>query len=577
MTPSHLVRTLRRAAIPAAAIMLTSASVPPRGAIAQSSEPPGRAARVSAASGAVSLLAAGDSNWTTAPLNYTVMGGDRLNTALSGRAELEIGSMTLRLSEDTDVDVTNLSDRVTQLGISRGVLRLSIYRLLPTDVIRIETPDGAVTVRALGQYRISVDHARTMVSVDNGAADIDAGARRETLRSGRAVMLAGGPDMELRSIARPPLDAFDRWSADRDRRALASACGAYMSRDIPGCADMDEYGRWDRDPSYGTVWYPSHVSHDWVPYRHGHWTHSRVWGWVWVEDEPWGFAPFHYGRWVRVHSRWAWVPGPIVVRPYYAPALVAWVGEPPRMGVHVSIGVHAWFPLGPREHYYPTYYRGDTYVRQVNVTNIVNVTNVTYGSNQRYVNKDVGVSQGDAGTFRNSRTAVARQGGPGVVSGRGYTRGSAAPPVTYDQSNRAAGSVTQGANDARTSVVTQRPASRTAVDRAPVSRPAQTAPPVTTGRYPVATSNDARAATTSADVQRASPPSGGVERRPRSGPDVQQAPPPAQSRTSPPAASQSSPRQKPPTSGASAPAKATQAAPPTPPKAGVARRGGGGG
>jgi hypothetical protein len=351
-----------------------------------------------------------------------------------------------------------------------------------------------------------------------------------------------------------------------------------MSRDIPGCADMDEYGRWDRDPSYGTVWYPSHVSRDWVPYRHGHWTHSRVWGWVWVEDSPWGFAPFHYGRWVHVHSRWAWVPGPIVVRPYYAPALVAWVGEPPRIGVHVSIGMHSWFPLGPREHYYPWYYRGDTYVRQVNVTNIVNVTNVTYGSNQRYVNKDVAVSQGGEGTFRTGRTAVARQGGPGVVSGRGYTRGSTAAPATYDQSNRSSVSVNQSANDARPPVVTQRPASRTAIDRAPASRPAQAAPPPTVGRYPVTSSStsdtDARAA--AASVQRSAAPSGVVERRSRSDVGGQSAPP-TQSRPTPSGASQAPSSARAPASGGAAPPPATTQAPPrTPPKAGVARRGGGG-
>jgi hypothetical protein len=22
------------------------------------------------------------------------------------------------------------------------------------------------------------------------------------------------------------------------------------------------------------------------------------WGWTWVDNAPWGFAPFHYGRWV---------------------------------------------------------------------------------------------------------------------------------------------------------------------------------------------------------------------------------------------------------------------------------------
>src|SRR5437867_1713415 len=83
---------------------------------------------------------------------------------------------------------------------------------------------------------------------------------------------------------------------------------------------------------------------------------ANPWGWTWVDDAPWGFAPFHYGRWVWYRSRWCWAPGSYVARPVYAPALVAWVGGP-SVNVSVSIGRSSppvgWFPLGPREVYVP--------------------------------------------------------------------------------------------------------------------------------------------------------------------------------------------------------------------------------
>ena len=49
-----------------------------------------------------------------------------------------------------------------------------------------------------------------------------------------------------------------------------------------------------------------------------------------------------------------------------------------------SFGVAAWFPLGPREVYRPSYHVSEFYVRQVNITHVTNVsvTNVTY-VNQR--------------------------------------------------------------------------------------------------------------------------------------------------------------------------------------------------
>src|SRR5262249_35825123 len=63
------------------------------------------------------------------------------------------------------------------------------------------------------------------------------------------------------------------------------------------------------------------------------------------DTAPWGWAPYHYGRWVFVNGFWAWAPGPLVVRSVYAPALVAFFGAP---GVRVSIGVPfvSWVALG---------------------------------------------------------------------------------------------------------------------------------------------------------------------------------------------------------------------------------------
>ena len=103
------------------------------------------------------------------------------------------------------------------------------------------------------------------------------------------------------------------------------------------------------------------------------------WGWTWVDEAPWGFAPFHYGRWVYVGASWCWAPGTYVRRPVYAPALVAWIGGP-----HLSVGLTlgggpavGWVPLAPREVYVPTYRVSPGYVRNVNVTHVTNITNIT--------------------------------------------------------------------------------------------------------------------------------------------------------------------------------------------------------
>ena len=73
----------------------------------------------------------------------------------------------------------------------------------------------------------------------------------------------------------------------------------YVSPEMTGYQDLNRYGQWGQDQSYGQVWYPQ-VAADWAPYRNGHWAYVSPWGWTWIDDAPWGFTPFHYWRWVQV-------------------------------------------------------------------------------------------------------------------------------------------------------------------------------------------------------------------------------------------------------------------------------------
>src|SRR5207248_11467635 len=78
------------------------------------------------------------------------------------------------------------------------------------------------------------------------------------------------------------------------------------------------------------------------------------------------------------------IPGPREVRPVYAPALVAFVG-----GGMVAGGTVAWFPLGPREVYVPSYRVSRGYVNRVNVSNTtVNQTTVTNVYNTTVINNN---------------------------------------------------------------------------------------------------------------------------------------------------------------------------------------------
>ena len=87
---------------------------------------------------------------------------------------------------------------------------------------------------------------------------------------------------------------------------------------------------------------------DWAPYSTGRWVYDPYYEWTWVDDAPWGWAPFHHGRWVLVGGFWAWAPGPVILRPVYAPALVAFFGIAPGVSVRVGIPGPALGWVGPR-------------------------------------------------------------------------------------------------------------------------------------------------------------------------------------------------------------------------------------
>jgi uncharacterized protein DUF6600 len=415
-------------------------------------DPPARVARLSYTKGTVSLQPSGATDWSQATLNYTVTTGDRIFADQGSEAELEAGPFAVRLSESTDLTIANLNDQIMQLGLAQGTIRVSVYQLPSGNTVEIDTPNGALTLEGAGDYRVDTNptDGSTLVTVNSGSLQVTGGDVVQTVGSGQAVRLTGTNPIQIAYVSQPRQDGFDQWSTSRDRRRTSSASARYVSPYTPGYSDLDSSGRWQEDPQNGPVWYPSGVASNWVPYRNGHWAWVEPWGWTWVEDEPWGFAPFHYGRWAYVGSAWGWLPGPVIEQPYYAPALVAFVGG---SGFSIGIGfgggggIQAWFPLGRGEPYFPSYgYSGD-YLRQVNSTNIRNVTNISNITNINNINN-----------INYANRQVATTAVPTTVFNTGQAVAQRAIPVTVQQVARAQIIARPVASPTQNAVVGGRPA-----------------------------------------------------------------------------------------------------------------------
>ena len=163
---------------------------------------------------------------------------------------------------------------------------------------------------------------------------------------------------------------------------------------------LEPYGDWISVDGYGYCWRPNAAMDDpeWRPYTVGNWVHTGG-GWTWVSEEEFGWAVYHYGRWVQLEDLgWAWVPG------YeWAPAWVAWrttedeqyVGWaplPPEAEFDPQIGFNSWvdryYDIGPSSYIFVTTVSfGDRRMCDVAVpwqrnvvlmTHSVNVTNIIY-------------------------------------------------------------------------------------------------------------------------------------------------------------------------------------------------------
>ena len=309
-------------------------------------ELPGFVGRLSALQGEVRWYDRDSAAWLGSdqqPLrNWPLAAGDRLRTGPDARAELRVGSTTLRLGADVDVTLQQLDENRLELLLQSGALALRLSGAAAGDLaaVAVITPEGRWQPLRPGHYRLERQtEARTpatQATVWRGELRFEGADSVLVIPAGRRadLWLDRGRGPTRFAWAAVERDAFADWVARDERGDDAPVTARHVPPGMTGWQDLDRHGDWVDSPDYGSVWQPRVVAPGWAPFHDGRWAWVSPWGWTWIDAAPWGFAPFHYGSWVMLGSRWCWAPGPRHVRPRFAPVHPGWVSGP-----QVSIGI----------------------------------------------------------------------------------------------------------------------------------------------------------------------------------------------------------------------------------------------
>lgn len=272
-----------------------------------------RVGRVAAITGAAQLWDAEERQWMPLLVNRMVTAGDRIRSEPHARVDVQIGTLGLWIGPQSDVEFARLDAQGAQVRLNQGHLVARVQTAEWARDLQLATGELVAHPLAPGLYRLDrdmVSGGRSAAAALRGLLSLQAVDARLQVAAGQRIEVMGAEaGGGLRSTVMLH-DAYAGWVSARDQAAEApTSAAAAPWREVTGLDTLERYGRWESHPEVGWIWYPVTVRPGWEPFRDGRWVWVRPWGWTWVDDAPWGFAPAHYGRWIQWNSRWVWSPG----------------------------------------------------------------------------------------------------------------------------------------------------------------------------------------------------------------------------------------------------------------------------
>jgi FecR protein len=249
--------------------------------------------------------------------NLPVLQGTRISTKDDGRAEIEFeDGSTVRLAPNSSIEFTRLSlhdsgGKNTELEVSEGT---AYFNINPgkRDDFTVDVGQRSIKLEREARFRATVDQSQAHIAVRHGQVDLSGqGSETVSVSKGKTASF-DLLDQDSYSVAHDyEEEPYDEWNQNLEDYHSRNFHPA--SNETPyayGFSDLNYYGGYISDPSFGSCWRPYFAGYSWDPFSAGTWVWYPGAGYTWVSSYPWGWAPYRYGSWNFAQaSGWCWQPG----------------------------------------------------------------------------------------------------------------------------------------------------------------------------------------------------------------------------------------------------------------------------
>lgn len=281
-------------------------------------------------------------------VNLPVFPGDEVITSRRGRSEIRLSDgNVIALDRATDLRFRSILDSYDG-NASQTVIELRYGHLMVqrteygNDYVRLDTDNASYVATSETIYAVDSDRGRDRVTVFDGSVEVRTPQHTSSVRAGEEAKVDQDGVSDLVSQEYSTADEFERWYLRRAER-YSHGSSRYLDRSLAYAdSDLASNGSWIYVGGFSTWAWRPRVAVGWRPFFDGEWVLGLGGNLIWTSYEPWGWVPYHYGRWAQDSLYgWVWLPGT-----GYSPAWVYWMYGPGTIG---------WAPAGWWDCYRPYY------------------------------------------------------------------------------------------------------------------------------------------------------------------------------------------------------------------------------